>query len=1330
MVNSINDARFEVHAHTVYSNIRLIDCINSVEGLIERAIDNGLAGIAITDHEALCAHVKANQFAQKIAETNPTFKVALGNEIYLCPNREKGQKYFHFILIAKNAQGYRALKELSSRAWFNSFEDRRLERVITTYDDLKEICQRYPNSLIGTTACLGGELSTLTKKLIEAEKLEDTQSKQEARDGIIDFLLMCKDIFGEDFYIECAPGCSRDQIMVNRRLISISQCFEVPMVVGTDAHYLKKEDRFIHKAFLNSKDGEREVDTFYEFSYLQTNEEIIENLSQSSYDEMFTEKMFRNSMDIYNKIENYSLFHTQQIPTVEIKDYPRTHFVWEEEFPILGELFNSKDKMERYWVNQCFEGMKNKGINWDSNIADIVYVKRLEEEARTKKIIGEKLDTNMFSYPVTLQHYINLIWECGSPIGAGRGSSCAGLNHYLLGVTQLDPIKWDLPWFRYMNEERAEIADIDIDIAPGKRPLILRKIREERRNYIDKNLDVITRNNLGCTLVAAFKTESPKSTVQTACRGYRSEEYPDGIDIDISMYLSSLIPVERGEQWTIEDVLYGNEEKGRKPIQPFINEIYQYDGLIDIIMGIKDLVSARSSHASGVIFFENDPYEHCAFMKTPSGDIITQWDLHEVEYMGLTKYDFLVTEIQDKIVQCINLLQEDGEIEPDLTIRQVYDKYLAPEKLNIENTKVWDAIDRNEILNLFQFDSEVGSQAAKKIRPRTMRQLADSNGLMRLAPSEKGAEPPMEKYIRFKENISLWYDEMRRYGLTAKEVEAVKPYFEPSFGVPPSQEQLMLMLMDKDICNFTLAEANTARKIVAKKQVKRIPELKMKVQTSAGSPNLGRYIWECGVKPQATYSFSIIHALAYSFIGYQTAFLATHWNPIYWNTACLIINSSSEDEDEEYDDEDEEETIIGAKKKKKTANYEKIARALGTIISRGIKVSIVDINKSDLSFKPDAKNNQILYGLRPLTQVNEEQIEQIIAGRPYKDFYDFLNRCPLKKPTMISLIKGGAFDNLEIEWANELGIDPRILIMAIYISRVSEPKSKLNLQNFSGLIQKGLIPDSMVEYKYIFNFNKYIKANFKAGSYLVLKDEDCYDFYEKRFDCDILEVVAGVPCIKEKIWSKIYTKAMDGAREWLKDNQEEILQMFNERLFFEMWDKYADGTVSAWEMSALCFYYHDHELKDIDFDKYGIKNFFDMPTTPPVDYYYKKKGRQLPVYKITRIAGTVIGKNDARASIALLTVDGVVNVKFTKEYYAMFKKQISEKDETGVKHVKEKSWFKRGTKLMIQGYRKDDTFVSKTYYNTPGHQLYKIIDVNGKNITLTSERYQVEDEDV
>ena len=831
----------------------MVDCINKVPALIDRAIELGLCGLAITDHECLSAHVEANQYAQKIAEQHPDFKIALGNEIYLCPNRDKGQKYYHFILIAKNAQGHKALRELSSRAWMNSFVDRRMERVVTTYDDLNEICSKYPNSLIASTACLAGELSAQTLLLIEAEKLGDKMGAENAHNDIVNFILFCKRIFGKDFYIECAPGCSKEQIAVNRRLLSISKCFEVPMVVGSDSHYLKKEDRYIHKAFLNSKEGEREVDAFYEYSYLQSNEEIIEHLQRSSYDELYVNEMFKNSQEIYDKIENYSLFHTQQIPKVDVKDYPKTQFV-DKNYPTLASLFNSDNKVERYWVNQCFEGMQEKNINW---VDHPEYLRRLEEEATTKRTIGSKLNTNMFMYPVTLQHYIDLIWECGSPIGAGRGSACAGLNHFLLGITQLDPLEWDLPWFRYMNPERTEIADIDIDLAAAKRPLIIKRIKEERSARISSCFNEQTKQNLGCTLVATFGTESSKATVLTACRGYRSAEYPDGIDIDVAQYLSSLIPAERGEVWSLEEVLYGNEEKGRKPIKSFINEVSQYEGLIDIMLGIKNLVSRRSSHASGVVFFDEDPYEHCAFMKTPKGEIITQWDLHQVEFMGNTKYDLLVTNVEDKILRTISLLQDAGEIESNLSLREVYNKYLHPNILPIEDKKVWDAIDNNKIIDLFQLDSEVGRQATTKIKPRTMQELSDSNGLMRLAASEKGLETPMEKYIRFKNDISLWYAEMRRYGLTQEEIKAVKPHFEISYGVPPSQEQLMRMLMDINICNFTLAEANDARKIVSKKQTKRISELRDKIIAKAKSKNLGKYIWECGIKPQASYSFSM-----------------------------------------------------------------------------------------------------------------------------------------------------------------------------------------------------------------------------------------------------------------------------------------------------------------------------------------------------------------------------------------------------------------------------------------------------------------------------------------
>ena len=181
--------RFETHSHTYYSNLRLLDCINRPKDLVKRAAELGLAGIAITDHEALCGHIELNMFQKEIEKDYPGFKIALGNEIYLTPNREMGQRYYHFILIAKNKIGHRALRELSSRAWMNSYWDRGLERVPTIYSDIEEIVKKYPNSLIATTACLGGELSVNTLALINAEKINDKKSAETAHNNIVKFML-------------------------------------------------------------------------------------------------------------------------------------------------------------------------------------------------------------------------------------------------------------------------------------------------------------------------------------------------------------------------------------------------------------------------------------------------------------------------------------------------------------------------------------------------------------------------------------------------------------------------------------------------------------------------------------------------------------------------------------------------------------------------------------------------------------------------------------------------------------------------------------------------------------------------------------------------------------------------------------------------------------------------------------------------------------------------------------------------------------------------------------------------------------------------------------
>ena len=685
----------------------------------------------------------------------------------------------------------------------------------------------------------------------------------------------------------------------------------------------------------------------------------------------------------------------------------------------------------------------------------------------------------------------------------------------------------------------------------------------------------------------------------------------------------------------------------------------------------------------------------------------------------MTKYDFLVTEVQDKIVQTIKLLQESNKIDKDLTLREVYDKYLHPEVLPLEDKRIWKALQNNSVLNVFQFDSDVGSQAAKKIKPTNILEMADANGLMRLMTAEKGEETPMEKYIRYKNNLSLWYQEMDRAGLTKEEQAAIEPYFKQSYGVPPSQEQLMRMLMDENICNFSLKEANAARKIVGKKQMAKIPELHQKILDTASSSSLGKYIWKCGVGPQMGYSFSIIHALAYSFIGVQTIYLAVNWNPIYWNTACLIINSASL-ENEEEEDED-------GNTKDKSTDYSKLAKAIGDITSRGIKVSLIDINKSGYSFKPNEENNEILFGLKGVNKIGGPIIDKIICGRPYAGIIDFMNRCPLNKTQMLSLIKSGAFDKIDNDWALEIcKSNPRYAIMAYYISIISEPKKKLTLQNFNGLLERKLVPDNLIYEQKTFVFNKYLKSK-KCGEYYLLSDKDI-EFYYNFYETEGLEVINGCPCLKQKTWDKIYKRIMDSAREWLKNNQKEMLEQYNNVLFNETWNKYAIGNISAWEMESLCFYYHKHELSNIDKYKYGIVDFSTLSYEPEVDYFFKRAGRNIPIFKLYKIAGTIISKNNTKASITILTTDGVVNVKFTKEYYAKYNRQISEKQADGSKKVLEKGWFSRGTKVMITGYRREDTFVAKTYKATPTHQLYRIVSINNKNITLEHERIKIDEE--
>lgn len=525
---------FGTHNHTHYSNIRLLDSINRPADLINKAMELGLSGVAITDHECLSSAIEINQIATKLRKSNPDFRIALGNEIYLTNDRSMGQKYYHFLLIAKDALGAKALRKLSSIAWSNSYADRGLERVPTLKSELQEVIMNYQGHVIATTACIGGELSSNVLLMEQARAVGDINTADKCYKNITSFLDFCLRLFGEDFYIECAPSTNTEQCLVNHKLYQIAKAYGIKMEVGTDAHYLTAADRPIHKAYLNSKGGEREVDDFYEYTYLMDADEVIKLLSYgfSKYEDTapkafdISNWILDGTEDIRNKIEYYSLERKQIIPKVSLPEVDKI-YDFKPEYPILNSLAKSDNIQERYWVSECAKAMKDKGFADKKE-----YWERLETEAGVIRTIGNKLDDCLFAYFNTFKHYIDLFWACGSIVGPGRGSSTGFLSNYLLGITQLDPIRWRLPYWRFLNTERLELPDIDIDLAPSKRPAIFEKIREERGKF-------------GLVQVATFGTEGTKSAILTACRGYSSEEFPHGIDVDEAQYMSSLIPQER-----------------------------------------------------------------------------------------------------------------------------------------------------------------------------------------------------------------------------------------------------------------------------------------------------------------------------------------------------------------------------------------------------------------------------------------------------------------------------------------------------------------------------------------------------------------------------------------------------------------------------------------------------------------------------------------------------------------------------------------------------------------------------------------------------------------
>lgn len=1308
--------------HTQYSNLRLRDCIIKEKDLIEYAVELGHEVVAITDHEAVCNAVKVEKIYKKIKKDHPDFKVILGNEIYLCRNglnagnfNKDNDKYFHFVLLAKDAEGHRQIREISSRAWRRSYMARGMRRVPTYYQDLIDVIRANPGHVVGSTACLGGALGTQLLKYRETKN-----------SGLYEkIILWCEQmqwIFGEEnFYLELQPAANKEQKYVNRMLIDIANTYHFPYIITTDSHYLRKEDKPIHKAYLNSQNGDREVDDFYATTYMMGTEELESFMDMS---ETELREAYANIRYIKDMCEDYSLLKPLKIPQLPWRD--------------LGSYTIDR----RYWISciPYLEKFWDSDYEGDHELADAI-VLRIQEDERLRAdniydaineclemtwISSEVNKTHWSAYYLNLQKIIEECWNAGTLVGCGRGSGVGFILLYLLGITQINP-QWEstktFAW-RFLNPERVSVLDVDVDIEGGRRKTVLDHLRKV---YGDDRV----------ANVATFGTEKSKSAILTACRGL-------GIDVDIAQYLASMIASDRGMLRTLDQTFYGDEENDFAPNKQFVYEMTEnYPEVWQVAKKIEGLVCRLGEHAGGVIFVDEDFENSTALMRAPNGDIMTQFDLHDCEDCSLIKYDLLSVEAMDKIHICLDLLCEQNYIERKETLKDTYESVIGIYNLEREAPDMWKMVWNHEIQSLFQMEKQSGIQGIALTHPQSVDDLAVLNSVIRLMAQEKGAEQPLNKFARFKNDIRQWYDEMERYGLTKEEQKLLEPVIKLSYGISESQEKFMQLVQMPECGGFNLTWADKLRKSIAKKNPAAYEELQKEyfetVEKKGLSRNLCNYVWNVLVATSRGYGFNASHTLAYSLIALQEMNLAYRFPIMFWNCACLISDSggaesddeeqteeenvyeeveysSFEDfstEEEEEDDEDEEDTTTTKKKKKtKSANYGKIATAIGKIKSSGVDVAPPDINKSSFTFYPDVENNTIRYGLSGITKVGEELVKAIMDGRPYSSVADLTRRVKINKAQVINLIKSGAFDCF----------GDRMQVMREYINSVSDTKNRITLQNMKMLCDFGLIPDEYDLQRRVYNFNKYVKK-LKWDKYYAF-DEVALNFYEKHFDMDKLEPTEMSESgfmIKQTTWDNIYQHHMDIIRPWVKKNANVLLEQVNERLTRDMWNKYCQGSLSKWEMDAVSFYSHEHELANIRELPYSITDFSDIPEHPVVERVLPIKGKQIPIMKIFRIAGTVLDRDKTKKTVTLLTTDGVVTVKVFGQVFAHYDKQISEKGADGKKHVIEKSIFNRGNKIIVSGIRVgENEFLAKKYARTPWHLIEKIDEVNEEGSLVIS----------
>lgn len=885
------------HLHT-HSHYSLLDGLSRIDELIAKAKEMGMEALALTDHGVMYGAIEFYKKAKKAG-----IKPIIGCELYIAENSMHDKrpniddKRYHLIVLAENNTGYKNLIKLVTAAHLEGFYYK--PRVD------KELLKKHSEGLIGLSACLGGEIprALLAGNYQKAKKIA----------------LEYGEIFGKNnFFVEIQQHPNlKEQNSINPQLVKLAHEINMPVVATQDSHYTHADDAHAHDVLLAVQTGNK----------LDDNDRLTmkdDDFSFLNYEQMLEKFSTLGEDAVREAFENTSKIAERCNVEIELGKTKLPNFPLPENYKNAGE----------YLKKLAYDGLTVRyGNNTTDEIRD-----RLEYEL---KVIGQ---TGFASYFLIVQDFVNWAKQKGIVVGPGRGSAAGSLVSYLLNITNIDPLKYNLLFERFLNPERVSMPDIDLDFDDARRSEVLKYVANKYGH--DHVAQVIT-----------FGTMAARGSIRDAGRAL-------GYSYDLCDKVAKMIPLtpNQGKTGLVAAIETVDELKQAYNTNPDVKK------LIDAASRLEGVARHSSTHACAVVITPEPLTEYLPLQKdTSEGDIITQYEMHAVEDLGLLKMDFLGLANLTIIHNTINEIERNHGIKIDIDAIPLNDK------------KTFRLLQEAKSTGVFQLESDGMKKYLKELKPTELEDIIVMVSLYRPGPIELIPQYIARKHGR--EQIKFLHPRL-------------ESIFKNTYGVMVYQEQLIEAV--KALAGFTIAEADVLRKAVGKKIKKLLDEQEDKFKTGAkktGIPDrIANEFWSL-VEPFNRYAFNRSHAACYAMIAYQTAYLKANYPTEFM---AAFMNSE-------------------------TGDVERVAFLIEECKSMGINVLPPSINESYERFAVVTAGDKpsIRFGLTAVKNVGDNVVATIIRERQnigqFRTIEEFVSRIQskdLNKKSLESLIKCGALDIL------------------------------------------------------------------------------------------------------------------------------------------------------------------------------------------------------------------------------------------------------------------------------------------------------------------------------